>query len=121
MTNLDEIDVSSRRRVLAIVIILAFVVLFLRLYQLQLLSHTEFGKKTEGNSVRVAVKEPVRGYMFDRVGHLVVDVGPAYSITIIPAIFDTNNLAFLGSLLQVDTVLIQGRINRGRTYSRFSP
>jgi penicillin-binding protein 2 len=117
----DEIDISSRRRVLAIVIILAFVVLFLRLYQLQLLSHAEFGKKSEENSVRIVVKEPVRGYMFDRTGRLVVDVGPAYSITVTPAVFDTNNLAFLSSLLQLDPALIQGRINRGRAYSRFSP
>jgi penicillin-binding protein 2 len=117
----DEIDVSSRRRVLTIIIILAFVILFLRLYQLQLLSHMEFGKKSEENSVRVVIKEPVRGYIFDRNNRLVVDVGPAYSITVTPAVFDTNNLAFLSSLLQLDSALIQARISRGRAYSRFSP
>jgi penicillin-binding protein 2 len=121
MIAASEIDVPSRRRILTIVIILTFTILFLRLYQLQLLSHTEFGKKSEENSVRVVVKEPVRGYMFDRIGRLVVDVGPAYSITVTPAIFDTNNLPFLSSLLQIDPILIQGRINRGRAYSRFSP
>jgi len=121
MITPDETDVSSRRRFLAIIIILVFVILFLRLYQLQLLSHTEFGKKSDENSVRVVVKEPVRGYMFDRTGRLVVDVGPAYSITVTPAAFDTNNLTFLSLLLQSDPALIQGRINRGRIYSRFSP
>jgi|WetSurMetagenome_2_1015567.scaffolds.fasta_scaffold09519_4 penicillin-binding protein 2 len=121
MITVDNIDISTRRRVLTIIILLAFIILFLRLYQLQLLSHTEFGKKSEENSVRVVVKEPVRGYMFDRTGRLVVDDGPAYSITVTPAMFDTNNLAFLSSLLQVDPALIQARINRGRAYSRFSP
>jgi len=117
----DEIDVSSRRRALTIVIILVFVILFLRLYYLQLVSYSEFGKKSEENSVRVVIKEPVRGFIFDRNDRLVVDVGPAYSITITPAAFDTNNLVFLSSLMQLDPAVIQGRIDRGRAYSRFSP
>ncbi len=121
MTNVEEIGALPRRRILRIVILLIFAFLFLRLYQLQLLSHTEFGKKSEENSVRTIVKEPVRGYMFDRTGRLVVDVGPAYTITVTPAVFDTNNLAFLSSLLKMDSAVIQGRINRGRVYSRFSP
>jgi penicillin-binding protein 2 len=85
-----------------------------------LLSHTEFGKKSEENSIRTIVKEPVRGYMFDRTGRLVVDVGPAYSINVIPATFDTNNLHLLGSLLQLESEAIQARIVRGRAYSRFA-
>jgi penicillin-binding protein 2 len=121
MINVEEIDVRSRRRVLTIFVLLAFSILFFRMFQLQLLSHTEFGKKSEENSVRIIVKEPVRGYMFDRTGRLVVDVGPAYSLTVTPANFDTNKYNLLFSLLQVDTALVQGRINRGRAFSRFSP
>ncbi len=94
----DEIDISSRRRVLTIIIVLVFVALFLRLYYLQLVSYSEFGKKSIENSVRIVVKEPVRGFIFDRNDRLVVDVGPAYSITVTPAVFDTNNLVFLSSL-----------------------
>lgn len=121
MISADEIDVSSRRRVLTIIVTLAFILLFLRLYQLQLLSHSEFGKKSEENSVRINVKEPVRGYMFDRAGRLVVDVGPAYAITVTPALFDTTNVSLLCSLLNMDSSVVQARIIRGRAYSRFSP
>jgi penicillin-binding protein 2 len=121
MINIEEIGASSRKRVLTIIIVGAFVFLLLRLYQLQLLYHTEFGKKSDENSVRTIIKEPVRGYIFDRHGRLVVDVGPAYSITITPAVFDTNTLSFLSSLLQMESSVIQDRLNRGRIYSRFSP
>ena len=121
MINAEEIGASSRKQVLTIITVVAFVFLFLRLYQLQLLYHTEFGKKSEENSVRTVIKEPVRGYIFDRNGHLVVDVGPAYSITVTPAAFDTGTLSFLGSLLQMEPSVVQERINRGRIYSRFSP
>jgi penicillin-binding protein 2 len=121
MIGVEEIGASSRKRVLTSIVLLVFTMLFLRLYQLQLLSHTEFGKKSEENSIRTIMKEPVRGYMFDRTGRLVVDVGPAYSITATPATFDTTNLDFVSSLLQLDPALVQARINKGRAYSRFSP
>ena len=121
MINVEEIGAPSRKRVLTIIIVLAFGFLLLRLCQLQLLYHKEFGKKSDENSVRTVVKEPVRGYMFDRNGRLVVDVGPAYSITVTPASFDTSTLSFLSSLLQMEPSMIQERLNRGRIYSRFSP
>ena len=121
MNTVEEIGAPSRKRVLIIFIVLAYVILLLRLYQLQLLFHTEFGKKSDENSVRTIIKEPVRGYMFDRNGRLMVDVGPAYSITITPASFNPNTLSFLSSLLQMEPSAIQERLNRGRIYSQFSP
>jgi penicillin-binding protein 2 len=121
MINVEEIGSSSRRWVLTVIILVLFGFLFLRLYQLQLLHYSEFNKKSDENSVRTIVKEPVRGYMFDRKGRLVVDAGPAYSIYITPATFDTNNLSLLSSLIQIDPNIIQERLNRGRVYSRFSP
>lgn len=121
MITVDENDVSSRRRVLTFFTIAVFTVLFLRLYHLQLVSYSEFGKKSEENSVRVVIKEPVRGYMFDRNDRLVVDVGPAYTVTVTPASFDTSTLEFLSSILKMDPAIIEGRINRGRAFSRFSP
>jgi penicillin-binding protein 2 len=121
MNNAEEIGASSRKRVLTVIIILAFVLLLFRLVQLQILFHTEFGKKSDENSVRTIVKEPVRGFIFDRNGRLVVDVGPAYSVTVTPATFDSTTLSFLSSLLQMEPSVIQEHINRGRIYSRFSP
>jgi len=121
MMNVEEIGAPSRKRVLISIIIVSFTFLLLRLYQLQLLYHTEFGKKSDENSVRTIIKEPVRGYMFDRNGRLMVDVGPAYSINLIPALFDTSTLSFLSSLLQMEPSVVQERLNRGRIYSRFSP
>ena len=121
MTDEEEIGAPSRKRVLTIVIVMVFVLLLLRLYQLQLLYHTEFGKKSDENSVRTIIKEPVRGYFFDRNGYLIVDVGPAYSITVTPASFNTSMLSLLSSLLRIDPMVIQDRINHGRLFSRFSP
>jgi penicillin-binding protein 2 len=119
--NVQEIGAASRRQVFVTATWLVFGLLFIRLYQLQLLYHTEFGKKSEENSVRTIVKEPLRGFIFDRNGRLVVDDGALFSITVSPASFDTANLLFLSSLLHMDAPTLQERILRGRAYSRFSP
>ena len=67
----DEIGNARRRRVLKALLLAMLAVLSVRLYQLQLLYHTELGKKSEDNIVRSIVKEPIRGYIVDRNGVLV--------------------------------------------------
>lgn len=121
MIEPEEFGSASRRMVLTVLVFSAFVTLFVRLYQLQLLYHVEFGKESEKNSVRAVVRDPVRGYMFDRNGKLVVDVGPFYSVTVTPSEFDTSNTEYLAMLLDMDSETIRDRVNRGRAISRFAP
>lgn len=111
----------ERRRTLTILVLVTFVALMLRLYQLQLLYHVELDKKSEENSVRALVKDPVRGYMYDRYGKLIVDVGPSYSITLVPAEFEKSNVGTLSSILQMEPQVLEERIARARTYSPFLP
>ncbi|MFZ1976460.1 MAG: penicillin-binding protein 2, partial [Bacteroidota bacterium] len=122
-TIIDNSDIRSphRQEVLRTIIFVLFGILFLRLYQLQLLYHEEFGKKSDENSVRTILDEPVRGYIYDRNGKLIVDVGPAYSVTVLPASFDTANSMFLCSILNMEKPTLMERIARGKTYSRFLP
>jgi penicillin-binding protein 2 len=121
MIHDDTFGSPDRRRTLSIVVLVIFAVLMLRLYQLQLLFHVELDKKSEENSVRALIKDPVRGYMYDRYGRLLVDVGPSYSITLVPAEFEKRNAGLLLSILQVDSASLEDRITRARTYSPFLP
>jgi penicillin-binding protein 2 len=111
----------ERRRRLTIVVLLIFGVLMLRLYQLQLLFHVELDKKSEENSVRALTKDPVRGFIYDRYGKLLVDVGPSYSVTLIPAEFEKENIPLLSSILQMEPRALEDRIARARVYSPFLP
>jgi len=116
----DDIGNARRRRVLKVTLLVMLAILSVRLYQLQLLYHTELGKKSEENIVRSIVKEPIRGYIVDRNGALVADVGPSFSVTVTPAEFDMRNLPLLASLLGVDQGALADRIAKGRAYSRFA-
>jgi len=119
--NQEEIGSLQQQRVLRIIVLGIVGILLFRLYQLQLFYNVELGRKSTENSLRSIVKEPIRGYVFDRNGSLLVDVGPSYTLMITPAEFDRRNLPLLSSLLQMDQESIEERIERGRMYSRFSP
>lgn len=117
----EEFGSLQRRTVLRYILLGIVGLLFVRLYILQLFYHQELGKKSEENSIRTIVKDPIRGYIFDRTGKLVVDVGPSYSVSVTPSEFEQKDLTLLSSLLGMEPVIIQERINKGRAYSRFSP
>ncbi|MEX1140293.1 MAG: penicillin-binding protein 2 [Bacteroidota bacterium] len=117
----DETGTPARQRVLTLIVIGIVGLLFVRLYQLQMLYNIELGKKSTENTLRAIVRDPIRGYIFDRHGALVVDVGPSYSVTVTPAEFDKNSLALLSSLLSLEGRAIEDRIEKGRAYSKFSP
>ena len=111
----------ERRKVLSMAVLAMFALLMLRLYQLQLLYHVEMDKKSEENSVRALVKDPVRGYIYDRYGKLIADVGPSYSVTLVPAEFEKRNIPLLSSILQMETQALEDRIARARIYSPYLP
>lgn len=121
MIHDEQFGSFERRRALTIFVIAICAVLMLRLYQLQLLYHVELDKKSEENSVRALVKDPIRGYIYDRFGKLIVDVGPAYSVTLVPAEFEKRNIGLLSSILQMDPQTLEERIARARVYSPFIP
>ena len=117
----EEIGSLPRQRVLRIIVVVIVGVLFFRLYQLQLFYNVELGKKSTENSLRSIIKEPIRGYIYDRNGTLLVDDGPSYTVMVTPAEFNQENLPLLSNILRLDPADIQERIDRGRAYSRFSP
>jgi penicillin-binding protein 2 len=121
MTLQDDIQIYTKRRTLYVVIGLVFVLFITRLYQLQLIYREEYGKKSEENSIRTIPKEPVRGYMYDRTGKLVVDNRPAFTVTIMPFEFDKRTIGYLSRLLSLDADFIRDRLKKGEAYSRFAP
>ena len=97
-------------------------VLFLgRLVQLQILYHDAYGKKSDENSVRPIPHEPIRGYIFDRNGKIIVDNRPAYTMTITPSEFKPEAASFLSSSLRMDPLFVLDRVKRGIRYNRFAP
>lgn len=119
MTN--AVQTSSRKRLMYAGIIAAFLVLLVRLAQLQVVYQDVYGKKSEQNSIRTIVRDPIRGYIFDHAGKLIVDNRPAYTVTITPAEFSTGNVEYLANILGVNKEFILERLRKGRSHNRFAP
>lgn len=64
-------------------IMTAFVVLFARLFYLQVIKGNEFRQLSENNSIRLQNTEAPRGLIFDRKGKLLVDNRPSFDLSII--------------------------------------
>ncbi|MDI6767740.1 MAG: penicillin-binding protein 2 [Bacteroidota bacterium] len=112
---------STRKIVFYTAIGIVFFVFLARLIQLQVLYADVYGKKSEENSIRQIARTPIRGLMFDLNGTLIVDNGPAYSITITPAEFRMSGLTLLSNILRTDTQIIKEKFEKGIRYNRFTP
>ena len=121
--NTEEFGAHRRYVVLRTAIAVVVGLLFIRLYMLQLFSYEEYAGESEKNSVRTLTAEPVRGYIFDRTGKLVVDVGPSFTVTVTQSEFYNYNVGTLAELLDLDPQVLQDRINRGvaNAKNRFTP
>ncbi len=121
MALIDDIRVYEKRRVLYVVLGTLYVIFFVRLVALQLVYKDMYGQQAEENSVRVIPKEPIRGYVYDRRGRLVVDNRASFSVTVMPFEFRRENLDYLASLLRISPRDLTSIIHRGASYNRFIP
>ncbi len=112
---------NSRKQFFYIFVALVALVYLFRLIQLQVVYEDEYGKRSEENSLRAIVLNPLRGYIYDRKGQLIVDNRPSYTVTVTPAEFDRSRLEYLSSILRADTALIADRIRKGMAVNRFAP
>ncbi len=118
---MENFEPLSRRTAFLTIIGLLFIIAVGRLIQLQILYQDVYGKKSEENSIRPIAEDPIRGYMYDRHGRLLVDNRASYTVTITPSEFRESTLPALAQLLQVDTEYIKDKLRRGRIYNRFAP
>lgn len=109
------------KNIFYIVLAVLFLIFTARLIQLQFLFQEEYGLISKENSIRTVSIMPIRGYIYDRNGILIVDNRPSYSITVTPAEFDMKNIELLSSILLLDKQEILDRIARGKKYNRFAP
>lgn len=118
---MDEFGSSERRRVIKLILAAGFVILLGRLFQLQYVYGEVYGKEAEANSIRNVPKVPIRGYMYDRKGTLLVDNRPSYTVMLTPIDFEKKNLPLLASILSMTRDDITAKIKQAQRYNPFIP
>jgi penicillin-binding protein 2 len=65
------------------VLILAFLLLLIRLFYLQIIEGSEYRRLSENNCIRIQSIDPPRGMIFENKGELIVDNRPAFDVSVI--------------------------------------
>jgi len=98
--------------VISYAVIIAFLFLVLRLWQLQLLQGHEYRKLSEANRLRIVNIPAPRGIIFDRNGIPLVKNSPYYFASVIPDEFDKTKIHLLSKVLNIPEEEIIGKLNK---------
>ena len=110
-------QVKTSIRVLQGIILFGFIVMIVRVFQLQIIDYETYSPISMQNSLRMEVLQPARGLILDRNGTILVENQPIYSITITPSKFQMDKLPLLSKILQIDEEIVQERIRAAQAYS----
>ena len=100
-----------------------FVLLFLRLWYLQIIQADTYQALSEKNRTRYIPIAAPRGPIVDRDGHMLVDNRPAFRIAALRQEVEEPEklLARLAELLELDLDILQKRWAAGRRFPRYRP
>ena len=113
-------EYRTRVRIYAGVVLTVFLLLGVRLAQLQLVNgdgHTAI----EGNAVRERPVQAARGAIYGRDGTLLADNRPSYTIMLTPRYFDRSKVPLLADLLRVPDSTVQRKLREARNWNAFRP
>jgi penicillin-binding protein 2 len=109
------------------VVIFAFLLLFSRLYYLQILQGDDYKEQADENFVKELRIPADRGLVLDRSGRVLVDSRPSYDVTLTPYFCGKSCdevLARLAEMLQMSPEEVeraQGQLKAARKLERFRP
>jgi len=115
---MDKLQRSSTP--ISLFVIAVFVLLFGRLFYLQVLNFQQLGSIATANSIRRVWMVPPRGRMIDRNGLIMVDNQPLYIVKVIPSEFRPAKTGYLAWLLQTPESELIENISKGRAFNRFA-
>jgi penicillin-binding protein 2 len=117
---LTEKKGTEKVAVVGYIIAIGFLILVVRLWQLQVLQGDELRKTSESNRMRVIGVAAPRGIIFDRNGIPLVKNVPYFSASVIPEEFDEGTLEDLSRMLQLPAEELKKKIY-SKDQSPFAP
>ena len=104
-------------------VLAAFVILFIRLIYLQIISGEELRQLSLNNSIRLQSIDPPRGRVYDRNGKILVNNRPSFDVSII--VKDAKPLEQtidkLSKYIQIPPEELMAAIKNAKGYSPYKP
>ncbi len=82
-SNVND-DTRHRLQAIMVALVLAFLVLLLRLWYLQVIEGEHFAALSENNRIRIISQRDIRGQILDRNGKVLVDNRPSFTLSVLP-------------------------------------
>lgn len=98
-----------------VICIAAMVVLFVRLFHLQVIQKETFNRLAKTNRIRLHTTEAPRGIIFDRHGHVLVDNQPSFNLRITPKDADPldQSLKKLSDYIEFSQKIVWSALQQG--------
>ncbi len=117
----SEEGIRTRLTIYFIIFVSIFVLLFSRLWYLQVMAEKNFSQLAERNRIREISIDSLRGSIFDRKGEILVNNRPAFSVIAYPVLLnDKEAVNRLANLLQIEPVEIEEKLKKYRGSFLFS-
>lgn len=111
---------NQRAKIISVFVIVTFVVLILRLFQIQVLDDS-YKRAAQNNVLRKEVLHPQRGEVYDRNGELLVRSIPTYDLVAVPRDVKPFDTLALARIAGVTPDKLAGELNKANTFSRRRP
>ncbi len=112
---------SERKSIIYFTIAGIFILVLIRLFQMQIIEYSAYEEKAASNSIKAIEQVPLRGIFYDRNMNVVVSNVPAYTLRITPARYDKKLTPILEAVLGVKPGYINKILRENRGYSKFIP
>jgi len=103
---------SEKIRIIAVLVTIVFMLLIMRLWQLQILQGAEYRKLSEANRLRMVNVPAPRGIIFDRNGIPLVRNSAYFYASIVPDEFDKSGIEELSKVVGLPVEEIQEQLAR---------
>ena len=116
-------DFEGIYKYLVVFVGLAFFLIFIRLWSLQVIKGGDLRRLSENNCIRLRENPADRGMLLDRKGRIVAHNRPSFEVYLIPEDLKANPgvVTEVGNLLKIPPEEIQERINTQKRRAPFKP
>jgi penicillin-binding protein 2 len=116
-------DFKGRYKVLVIFVGLAFLLIFIRLWSLQVIKGSDLRQLSENNCIRLRENPADRGMLLDRHGNVLAHNRPSFEVSLIPEDLRANPEVLLkaGAMLNMTRGEIEEKIKAQKRRTPFNP
>jgi len=123
LNGISRDNLEQRLNVAALVVVILFGVLFLRLWFLQVVNGWTYKAQSENNRIHLLDIPPIRGVVYDRWGEMLVNNRPSYDLCVVPEDMEDKEQLFasLDRLIGLDRETIESKLKSAGPVQPFRP